>query len=207
MSMGQESVELEPELIDPKTEFFKKVGIENRPKNRKISNLRTGTGSSGSGSVLLGSSPVLGFDPILWFFCSSILHCFDNDFNGLKHGFKVFGCVFKVKLLGFFMKNGHQAPTGSGRARRCSSNPISQGLASGGFKSSSREGEISHGRKNPNTIHGNDGEDYVFLLKGHEDLRQDERELQPSLLLWESQRHYYVVAIVTIIGLKGLART
>ncbi|KAF8034900.1 hypothetical protein BT93_C1046 [Corymbia citriodora subsp. variegata] len=28
------------------------------------------------------------------------------------------------------------------------------------------------------TIHGNDGEDYTFLLKGHEDLRQDERVMQ-----------------------------
>ena len=28
------------------------------------------------------------------------------------------------------------------------------------------------------TIHGNDGEDYAFLLKGHEDLRQDERVMQ-----------------------------
>lgn len=30
------------------------------------------------------------------------------------------------------------------------------------------------------TIHGNDGEDYAFLLKGHEDLRQDERVMQVS---------------------------
>ncbi|KAA8545738.1 hypothetical protein F0562_020811 [Nyssa sinensis] len=28
------------------------------------------------------------------------------------------------------------------------------------------------------TIHGNDGDDYAFLLKGHEDLRQDERVMQ-----------------------------
>ena len=28
------------------------------------------------------------------------------------------------------------------------------------------------------TIHGSDGADYVFLLKGHEDLRQDERVMQ-----------------------------
>lgn len=28
------------------------------------------------------------------------------------------------------------------------------------------------------TIRGNDGKDYVFLLKGHEDLRQDERVMQ-----------------------------
>ncbi|KAF6153006.1 hypothetical protein GIB67_021611 [Kingdonia uniflora] len=28
------------------------------------------------------------------------------------------------------------------------------------------------------TIHGSDGEDYTFLLKGHEDLRQDERVMQ-----------------------------
>jgi phosphatidylinositol kinase/protein kinase (PI-3 family) len=28
------------------------------------------------------------------------------------------------------------------------------------------------------TIHGSDGNDYAFLLKGHEDLRQDERVMQ-----------------------------
>lgn len=28
------------------------------------------------------------------------------------------------------------------------------------------------------TINGSDGEDYAFLLKGHEDLRQDERVMQ-----------------------------
>ena len=35
------------------------------------------------------------------------------------------------------------------------------------------------------TIHGNNGEDYAFLLKGHEDLRQDERVMQvfPPLYL------------------------
>lgn len=32
------------------------------------------------------------------------------------------------------------------------------------------------------TIHGSDGEDYAFLLKGHEDLRQDERVMQVLLL-------------------------
>lgn len=30
------------------------------------------------------------------------------------------------------------------------------------------------------TIHGSDGKDYAFLLKGHEDLRQDERVMQVS---------------------------
>lgn len=30
------------------------------------------------------------------------------------------------------------------------------------------------------TILGSDGEDYAFLLKGHEDLRQDERVMQVS---------------------------
>lgn len=30
------------------------------------------------------------------------------------------------------------------------------------------------------TIRGSDGEDYAFLLKGHEDLRQDERVMQVS---------------------------
>ena len=33
------------------------------------------------------------------------------------------------------------------------------------------------------TIHGSDGEDYAFLLKGHEDLRQDERVMQVLLHL------------------------
>ena len=28
------------------------------------------------------------------------------------------------------------------------------------------------------TIYGSDGEDHAFLLKGHEDLRQDERVMQ-----------------------------
>nr|GEU68080.1 hypothetical protein [Tanacetum cinerariifolium] len=92
MSMGLEPVELEPEPMDPRTEFFRKVETENRPKNQKISNSRTGTGTddSGSSSVLLDSDPVLGSDsvlgsdPVLWFFCSSLLHSFDNDFNGLK---------------------------------------------------------------------------------------------------------------------------
>lgn len=32
------------------------------------------------------------------------------------------------------------------------------------------------------TIHGEDGENYDFLLKGHEDLRQDERVMQ----VWHS---------------------
>jgi FKBP12-rapamycin complex-associated protein len=33
------------------------------------------------------------------------------------------------------------------------------------------------------TIQGDDGENYDFLLKGHEDLRQDERVMQVSILL------------------------
>jgi FKBP12-rapamycin complex-associated protein len=33
------------------------------------------------------------------------------------------------------------------------------------------------------TIHGSDGEDHAFLLKGHEDLRQDERVMQVIYLL------------------------
>lgn len=31
------------------------------------------------------------------------------------------------------------------------------------------------------TIHGSDGEEYTFLLKGHEDLRLDERVMQVHL--------------------------
>lgn len=47
------------------------------------------------------------------------------------------------------------------------------------------------------TIHGSDGEDYAFLLKGHEDLRQDERVMQ---VLWlfrfpVFQRTYFVFCI------------
>ena len=33
------------------------------------------------------------------------------------------------------------------------------------------------------TIHGSDGNDYAFLLKGHEDLRQDERVMQVCILM------------------------
>ena len=33
------------------------------------------------------------------------------------------------------------------------------------------------------TIHGSDGEDHAFLLKGHEDLRQDERVMQVNYIL------------------------
>lgn len=33
------------------------------------------------------------------------------------------------------------------------------------------------------TIHGSDGQDYAFLLKGHEDLRQDERVMQVLTVL------------------------
>ena len=32
------------------------------------------------------------------------------------------------------------------------------------------------------TIYGSDGREYQFLLKGHEDLRQDERVMQARLL-------------------------
>lgn len=35
------------------------------------------------------------------------------------------------------------------------------------------------------TIHGSDGEEHAFLLKGHEDLRQDERVMQVlSIFIW-----------------------
>lgn len=34
------------------------------------------------------------------------------------------------------------------------------------------------------TIHGSDGEDYAFLLKGHEDLRQDERVMQVNVVAY-----------------------
>lgn len=34
------------------------------------------------------------------------------------------------------------------------------------------------------TIHGGDGAEYMFLLKGHEDLRQDERVMQVGGAWW-----------------------
>lgn len=34
------------------------------------------------------------------------------------------------------------------------------------------------------TILGSDGDDYAFLLKGHEDLRQDERVMQVFPFQW-----------------------
>ena len=43
------------------------------------------------------------------------------------------------------------------------------------------------------TIHGSDGEDHEFLLKGHEDLRQDERVMQVIYLLQRDLLFYYVV--------------
>jgi phosphatidylinositol kinase/protein kinase (PI-3 family) len=36
------------------------------------------------------------------------------------------------------------------------------------------------------TIHGSDGNDYAFLLKGHEDLRQDERVMQVCIWITSS---------------------
>ncbi|KAG6421928.1 hypothetical protein SASPL_118488 [Salvia splendens] len=39
------------------------------------------------------------------------------------------------------------------------------------------------------TIHGSDGEEHAFLLKGHEDLRQDERVMQVGYLLGLGDRH------------------
>lgn len=36
------------------------------------------------------------------------------------------------------------------------------------------------------TIHGSDGEEYTFLLKGHEDLRQDERVMQVDSRYFDS---------------------
>jgi hypothetical protein len=49
------------------------------------------------------------------------------------------------------------------------------------------------------TIHGSDGKDHAFLLKGHEDLRQDERVMQ---VLWLSSGFRglkaYLVSVVFI---------
>jgi len=43
-----------------------------------------------------------------------------------------------------------------------------------------RQLEVIPSKQRPRklTIHGSDGDDYAFLLKGHEDLRQDERVMQ-----------------------------
>lgn len=43
------------------------------------------------------------------------------------------------------------------------------------------------------TIHGSDGEEHAFLLKGHEDLRQDERVMQVLSIL---------VSLYTLFHLK-----
>lgn len=42
------------------------------------------------------------------------------------------------------------------------------------------------------TIHGSDGDDYAFLLKGHEDLRQDERVMQVFPFYWLSLSMQFV---------------
>ncbi|KAG2328397.1 hypothetical protein Bca52824_011125 [Brassica carinata] len=70
------------------------------------------------------------------------------------------------------------------------------------------------------TIHGNDGEDYAFLLKGHEDLRQDERVMQlfglVNTLLENSRKtaekdlsiqRYSVIPLSPNSGLIGWVRT
>lgn len=46
------------------------------------------------------------------------------------------------------------------------------------------------------TIHGNDGKDYAFLLKGHEDLRQDERVMQVS-------NSWYIIMLVQASWSQG----
>ncbi|KAG8650536.1 hypothetical protein MANES_07G052645v8 [Manihot esculenta] len=56
------------------------------------------------------------------------------------------------------------------------------------------------------TIHGSDGEDYAFLLKGHEDLRQDERVMQNSRKTSEkdlSIQRYSVIPLSPNSGLIG----
>nr|GEX61480.1 hypothetical protein [Tanacetum cinerariifolium] len=47
-------------------------GVEPVELNRIDPRTRTKTGSSGSGLVLLSSSPILGSNLVLWFFCSSL---------------------------------------------------------------------------------------------------------------------------------------
>ena len=46
------------------------------------------------------------------------------------------------------------------------------------------------------TIHGSDGEDYAFLLKGHEDLRQDERVMQVRMASLDIKIIYLLSIIV-----------
>ena len=48
------------------------------------------------------------------------------------------------------------------------------------------------------TIHGSDGEDYAFLLKGHEDLRQDERVMQVNPHI-----HYFLCTICRFVEDKA----
>ncbi|PWA95020.1 AFG1-like ATPase family protein [Artemisia annua] len=66
------------DLVGEHTARFHEVEVVmgRKLQNRKISKSRIGTGTIGSGSssVLHGSGPVLGPVPVLWFFCSSLIH-------------------------------------------------------------------------------------------------------------------------------------
>jgi hypothetical protein len=54
------------------------------------------------------------------------------------------------------------------------------------------------------TIHGSDGKDYAFLLKGHEDLRQDERVMQVFLPLTHTCFTLFMVGNTDNNYCKGL---
>jgi phosphatidylinositol kinase/protein kinase (PI-3 family) len=54
------------------------------------------------------------------------------------------------------------------------------------------------------TIHGSDGNDYAFLLKGHEDLRQDERVMQVCILM---AYPFYTDLIGSFVSNVGLIST
>lgn len=49
------------------------------------------------------------------------------------------------------------------------------------------------------TIHGSDGEDYAFLLKGHEDLRQDERVMQVNHIVMHKIPVYHDNELIAIV--------
>ncbi|KAG5122941.1 hypothetical protein JHK82_029678 [Glycine max] len=54
------------------------------------------------------------------------------------------------------------------------------------------------------TIHGSDGDDYAFLLKGHEDLRQDERVMQNSPKTAEKDLSIQRYAVIPLSPNSGL---
>ena len=56
------------------------------------------------------------------------------------------------------------------------------------------------------TIHGSDGEDYAFLLKGHEDLRQDERVMQVNHISIHKIPVYHDNELIVIVHWAYMGR-